>query len=176
MKLLKKLLFGLLIFVALFLLAGFVLPATYRIEHSLVINAPAVKVFGIVADLKTWEDWTAWNLKMDPTMKRTFAGPTNGLVSGMSWEGSKVGQGEMKLAKIAAPKLLSYDLAFDHGKYTSVGEFQFEPAGTGTKVTWSDAGSLGDNPINRWFGLFMDKVIGPDFEKGLAGLKTLAEK
>ncbi len=176
MKLLKKLFFGLLILLALFLLVGCLLPGSYRLERSVVINAPPIKVFGIVADLKTWEDWTTWNLKMDPGMKRTFEGPTNGIVAGMSWEGSKVGQGEMKLTKITAPKFLSYDLSFDHGKYTSVGEFQFEPAGAGTKATWSDAGNLGDNPISRWAGLFMDKIIGPDFEKGLAGLKTLAEK
>ena len=176
MKLFKKISFGLLAFVVLFLLVGSFLPATYWLERSMVINAPPVKVFGIVADLKTWEDWTAWNLKMDPTMKRTFTGATNGLVSGMSWEGSKVGQGEMMLAKMAAPNSLSYGLSFDHGKYSSVGKFQFEPAGAGTKVTWSDSGSLGANPVNRWAGLFMGQIIGPDFEQGLLGLKTLAEK
>jgi hypothetical protein len=145
-------------------------------ERSVVIKAPPAKIFGIVADLKTWEDWTAWNLKMDPTMKRTFTGSSAGLNKGMAWEGKKTGQGEMTLKEMKSPNFLSYDLQFEHGKYTSVGEFKLEPVEGGTKVTWSDAGDLGHNPINRWAGVFMGQIIGPDFEQGLAGLKTLAER
>lgn len=176
MKLFKKISLGLLAFVVLLVLVGLVLPSQYRLERSIDIKAPPAKVFTIVADLKTWEDWTAWNLKMDPTLKRTFKGPSAAISSGMSWEGQKTGQGEMTLTKLTAPSFLSYDLQFEHGKYTSVGEFKFEPVAGGTHVVWSDAGDLGRNPINRWAGVFMGQIIGPDFEKGLAGLKTLAEK
>jgi hypothetical protein len=94
----------------------------------------------------------------------------------MSWEGKKAGQGEMKLTKMTSPEEFSYDLEFDHGRYKSVGTMTFQPSGEGTTVLWTDEGSMGENPFLHWMGLAMDKMIGPDFEKGLQGLKALAEK
>ena len=176
MKLVKRILVFLVVFVALFAVVGFLLPAQYHVERSTVVKAPPEKIFGIAADLRTWEEWTAWNLKMDPTMKRTFSGPTSGVGTAVSWDGKKAGHGDMKLTKVTAPTELAYDLSFEHGRFKSVGTMQFEPADDGTTVTWTDDGDVGGNPFYRWMGLGMDKFMGPDFEKGLAGLKALAER
>lgn len=58
----------------------------------------------------------------------------------------------------------------------STGAFELTPQADGVKVVWSDAGDLGMNPLSRWFGLFLDRMIGPDFEKGLSNLKRNLEK
>ena len=176
MKLIKRILVFLLVFVALLAVVGFLLPAPYHVERSTIVKASPEKVFGIAADLKTWDEWTAWNLVLDPTMKRTFSGPASGVGASVSWDGKKVGHGDMKLTKVISPTDLSYDLSFEHGKFKSVGVMKFELTNDGTSVTWTDDGDMGVNPFYRWMGLGMDKFIGPDFERGLAGLKALAER
>ena len=176
MKLLKRIAIFLIVLIALLAVVGFFLPAQYRVERTATVKAPPENVFAIVANMKTWEDWTAWNLQLDPSLKRSFSGPATGVGATMSWDGKKTGQGEMTLTKAVLPAELAYDLAFEHGKFKSVGTFTFEPAGDGTTVIWTDSGDMGGNPFYHWMGLAMDKLIGPDFEKGLARLKTLAEK
>jgi hypothetical protein len=57
----------------------------------------------------------------------------------------------------------------------SSGQLRLEPAGAGTRVTWTNEGDMGTNPVNRYFGLFMDRLVGPDFEGGLKNLKTIVE-
>jgi hypothetical protein len=68
-----------------------------------------------------------------------------------------------------------YTLDFESGKYVSEGAITIEPQGEAVKVTWHNGGHLGYNPVNRYFGLLMDKMMGPDFEKGLSNLKLIAE-
>lgn len=121
MKLIKRILVFLLVFVALFAVAGHLLPAQYHVERSTVVKASSERVFGIAADLGTWEEWTAWNLKMDPTMKRTFSGPASGAGAAVSWDGKKSGHGEMTLTKVTPPTEFTYDLSFEHGRFKSVG-------------------------------------------------------
>ena len=77
----------------------------------------------------------------------------------------------------AAPSAkIGYDIAFPDFGAAYSGEFIIEAKAGGSFVTWTMHGDVGKNPINRWTGLFMDKLVGPDFEAGLAGLKALAEK
>ncbi|MFX7894998.1 SRPBCC family protein, partial [Acinetobacter baumannii] len=71
---------------------------------------------------------------------------------------------------------LTYELYFPDFGSTSTGEFRLTPRDGGTKVSWSMDGDMGRNPLNRWMGLFMDRMVGPDFDAGLANLKALAEK
>ena len=176
MKTLKRFAFFLIVLVAALAVVGCLLPAPYHVERSLTVNVPPEKRFTIAANFQTWENWTAWNLPLDPSRQRTFAGPVSGVGSVMSWDGKKTGQGEMTLTQYVPPKEFTYDRAFDHGKFESIGRLSFEPAGDGTTVTWIDTGDIGGNPFYRWMGLAMDKLIGPDFEQGLAGSKMLPEK
>lgn len=176
MKILKRIVIFLTVLAVGLAVVGFLLPAQYHVERSLTVNAPPEKVFALAASFKTWEDWTAWNLQLDPTLKRSITGPDAAVGSTMSWDGKKTGDGVMTLTKVTAPKEFAYDLAFQNGSFKSVGTMTFQSSGDGTLVTWTDAGDMGGNPFLRWVGLAIDKMIGPDFEKGLAGLKALAEK
>lgn len=155
--------------------AGWLQPAHYFVERTIVTQAKPEKIFPIIADLKTWEDWTAWNKELDPTITRTFSGSANGTGAVMSWDGKKTGQGEFKFTDATPPTKLVYSLAFEHGKYLSTGAFILETSPKGTVVRWTNEGDLGANPISRWMGLFMDRLMGDDFSKGLAKLKDRAE-
>ena len=152
MKIVKRILVFLVVLVAGFAVVGFLLPARYHVERSASVSAPPEKVFAIASDLRTWEDWTAWNLKMDPTMNRTFAGPATGVGAAVSWEGKKSGQGEMKLTQVASPTEFTYDLAFEHGQFKSVGTMRFEASGEGTTVVWTDDGDVGGKGERSWAG------------------------
>jgi effector-binding domain-containing protein len=90
------------------------------------------------------------------------------------WNGEEMGNGAMTSTEYQPGKLLAYDLSFDEGKFMSKGKITIE-AGDSCKVTWTDEGDLGYNPISRYMGLLMDRMMGPDFEKGLAKLKKVAE-
>ena len=108
-------------------------------------------------------------------MQVKFVGPESGVGAGYSWEGKSTGQGSIKFTRAEPGKGISYDLDFEHGKYQSTGAITFEPSRESIKVTWSNEGDLGANPVNRYFGLMMDRMLGPDFEEGLNNLKRTVE-
>jgi len=92
-----------------------------------------------------------------------------------SWDGKSTGQGTLTITKSEPGKGIGYDLSFQQGKFKSTGTITIEPAGEGFNVIWSNEGELGSNPINRYFGLMMDRMMGPDFETGLGNLKKRVE-
>jgi hypothetical protein len=86
-----------------------------------------------------------------------------------------LGVGRLKITRSDPARGMWYDLDFEDGKYLSQGGITFETAGEGTEVIWYNGGDLGRNPIQRYFGLFMDRMTGPDFEAGLGNLKRIVE-
>lgn len=160
--------------VLLLVVVAFFLPGTYRIERSIVINAKAETVFPLFGDLRRWKEWGAWQ-ERDPGMKTTFGEKTTGVGAWSAWESKSEGNGKMTITAFVAPKRAVYKLEFPDMGMASEGSMEIVPAGGGVKVVWVDAGELGLNPLSRWFGLFLDGMIGPDFERGLTKLKQLAE-
>lgn len=175
MKALKKILVIILLVPILLLLGSLFLPSTYRVERSLIMQAKPEAVFPYLNTLTKWPDWTPWTVTKYPDMKISFEGPEAGVGAIYSWEGKSTGQGTLKLTRSEPDKGLSYDLAFDHGKLLSTGVIHIEPLGEGVKVTWSNEGDLGRNPVSRYFGVMMDRMIGPDFEQGLRNLQKKVE-
>jgi hypothetical protein len=164
------------------LVAAFVLfvstrPARFRIERSIAISAPPERAFAHVNDFRKWVGWSPWE-KMDPSMKKTFDGSPAGAGSVYSWSGnSKVGEGRMTIERSEVPLLVGLKLEFlKPWQATNATTFSFVPAEGGTKVTWAMEGE------NRTFGakafavvMNVDKLVGRDFERGLASLKTISE-
>ena len=93
----------------------------------------------------------------------------------LSWPQATNTNGRMLITAAETGRRVAYELRIDDFNPSS-GELRLEPETGGTRVIWLMQGDMGGNPINRWFGLFMDKLVGPDFEAGLANLKQLAEK
>ncbi len=152
-------------------------PAEFRISRSAEIAAPPRAVFEHVNDFHAWEAWSPW-AKLDPACKLRYEGPPSGVGAVYGWSGnSKVGQGQMTITDSKPGELVLIRLEFLRPfKCTNTAEFRFAPGGGRTKVTWSMLGRK--NFLTKAFGLFcnMDKMVGGDFEKGLAQMKAIAER
>jgi uncharacterized protein YndB with AHSA1/START domain len=164
--------FGLMV---LLVAIGFILPAHFKVQRSVEIAAPAATVYPLIAAPAAWKDWSEWN-RRDPQMKITYDGPASGTGAGWRWESATEGNGEMTFTEAVPEQRIDYTLRFPDLGMQSTGQFLLEPAGGGVRVTWTNEGEMDRNPVNRWVGLFMDRLVGPDFEAGLANLKALAER
>jgi uncharacterized protein YndB with AHSA1/START domain len=140
-----------------------------------VIKAKPEAVFALVGDLRRWKEWGAWQ-ERDPGMKSTYSEKAVGVGAWSAWESKTEGNGKMTVTAYAPLQRIVYKLEFPDMGTSSEGSVTLLPGEGGVKVVWLDTGDLGMNPLFRWFGLFIDGIIGPDFEKGLANLKLLAEK
>jgi hypothetical protein len=151
-------------------------PAEFRIARSAKISAPPPAVFSQVNDFHKWTGWSPWE-KIDPALQRTYEGPAAGEGAIYAWKGNKnVGQGRMTILESRPSELIRIKLEFlKPFACTNTAEFTFQPEGNQTAVTWSMSGV--NQFMGKAFGLFMnmDKMIGNDFEKGLASMKSLAE-
>ena len=163
------------------LVAGVLIYATtkldsFRIERSTTIKAPPEKISAYLSDFKQWAAWSPWEGK-DPAMKRTFSGAASGKGAIYGWEGNKnVGTGRMEILDVQPQKVtikLDFISPFEAHNTT---EYSLAPLGDSTKVTWAMFGP--SNYMSKVMSVFMsmDKMVGPDFEAGLAKLKTAAEK
>jgi len=164
-------------FVVLVLVAagvGLLLPSHFRVERSVEIAAPAGKIYGLIADPREWKRWTVWNQR-DPNMEMDYSGPASGAGAKWSWQSKSEGSGNMEFTEARPGERIAYRLSFPEFGIESAGALTLAPAGERVRVTWTNDGDLGRNPVNRWFGLMMDGVVGADFSAGLANLKRLAE-
>jgi len=173
---LKKIFIGLAIFLAVFAAVVALQPAAYRVARSTTITAPPALIFGQVNDLHKWQEFSPWT-KLDPSAKITFEGPVAGTGATFTWAGnSDIGAGRMTLTECHPTDLIRFRLDFTKPfEDTSIAEFAFKPAGNQTEVTWSMSGRK--NFVSKAVCLFvsMDKMLGGDFEDGLARLKSLSE-
>jgi len=175
----KILLYGIVVVVliiAIFCVVVAMQPAHYQVERSAIINAPAPVVFAQVNDFHKWETWSPWE-KIDPNMKKDFSGSAAGNGAVYSWIGNKdVGEGRMTITESRPSDSIKIKLEFIKPfAATNATDFTFTPHGNQTNVKWTMAGD--NNFIGKAFCLFMDmdKMVGGDFEKGLAQMKTVAE-
>ncbi|RDV27467.1 polyketide cyclase [Alteromonas aestuariivivens] len=174
MAVLKKLLYGAVVLVVVVAMAGFMLPKEYTVERSIVIDAPPEEIYANVVDLRAWPQWGVW-FKRDPEMKITYSGPDRAIGMRTTWQSQTEGDGEMEITELHHNRQVVYSLYFPEFDMGSTGKFLLEPVSEGTRVTWSDQGSVGMNPVDRYFVLMIDNLIGPDFETGLQNLKTVIE-
>jgi uncharacterized protein YndB with AHSA1/START domain len=152
-------------------------PDTFRVQRAASIKAPPERIFVLINDFNRWSAWSPWE-KKDPTMKRTFGATTSGKGAVYAWEGNKdVGQGRMEIAESVAPSKVALNLDFVKPfEAHNVVEFTLEPKGDATTITWA---MQGDTPyFAKIIHVFinMDRMVGKDFETGLANLKAIAEK
>ena len=157
------------------LVGGFFLPSTFSVQRSTEIRASANKIYNYVVEPKQWAKWSVWNQR-DPDMKITYSGPPFGMGSKWAWQSKTEGTGSMEFTRVEPDRLVEYSLLFPDFGMRSTGVLKLEPAGSATRVTWTNSGDVGGNPLKHYLTLMMDRWVGPDFEAGLANLKALAEK
>lgn len=174
---LKKILVALAAVVVVVLGLALAQPDNFQVQRSAVIKAPPEKIIAYLNDFHQWSAWSPWE-KLDPNMQRTFSGAASGQGAVYGWSGNgDVGKGRMEIVENAPPAKVGIKLDFiEPFASHNLTEFTLRPEAGGTLVTWTMKGESAF--VTKLMGVFvsMDKVVGKDFEKGLAQLKAVAEK
>lgn len=172
----SKIILALVLIVGIFFVVAAFQPKDFSVNRATTIEAPSTTVFDQVNDFHKWEAWSPW-AKLDPQMKQTFEGPAAGTGASYAWVGNnQVGEGRMTILESRPGELVKIKLEFIKPfAATNTAEFTFKTEGTKTAVNWTMSGEK--NLMSKAFGLVMnmDKMIGGDFEKGLADLKRVSE-
>ena len=163
--------------VALILIYGVTQPAGFSVTREADFKAAPKKVFAQINDFHNWQGWSPWE-KMDPNMQRSFSGASAGVGAKYAWVGNKkVGEGNMEITDSDSPHRMQLDLHFVKPfQADNVTEFTLTPQDKGTHVKWEMRGRA---PFMfRVMGMFfsMDKIVGTDFERGLANLRGVVDK
>ena len=174
---LRKLLLGVVVLIAAVLLLATRQPETFSVERRIVVNAPPERVFAQINDFHAWEAWSPW-AKLDPAMQATYSGAAQGVGAVYDWRGnSDVGEGRMAIKSATAPSEVMIALDF-HTPFEShnVTTFMLTPTESGTEVIWMMKGNA--EYVTKLMTMFvsMDKMVGPDFSRGLEQLKTVVER
>ena len=173
---LMKILIALAVIVVVLVVVVATRPTEFRVARTATIAAPAPAVFAQVDDFHRWEAWNPW-AKIDPAMKQTYEGAPAGIGAIYTWAGNhEVGEGRMTLTESRPSDLIRVRLEFlKPFKATNVAEFTFRPEGNQTAVTWSMTGR--NTFMAKAVHLFMnmDRMVGGQFEKGLAQMKSVVE-
>jgi Polyketide cyclase / dehydrase and lipid transport len=173
---LRKVLIALAVIVIVLVVVVAMQPAEFRVSRTATIAAPAPAVFAQVNDFRNWEAWSPW-AKIDPAMKQTFEGAPAGAGAIYTWAGNnEVGEGRMTITESRPSDLIRIDLEFlKPFSGTAIAEFTFKPQGDQTAVTWSMTGKKNFVAKAVHLVMNMDRMIGGQFETGLARMKTTAE-
>ena len=152
-------------------------PNEFTIRRSISIHAPAERIYALIADFREWPKWSPWEA-LDPNLKRTMSGMESGAGAIYEWDGNKkAGAGRMEIVQASPPSRIEIRLNFLRPfRAENKVVFTLIPAGDGTNVIWEMSGI--NNLGFKIMGILMnmDKLVGRDFEKGLATMKAEAEK
>lgn len=153
-------------------------PNEFVIRRSISIHAQPEQVYPLIADFRQWPKWSPWEA-IDPGMKKTLGGAESGRGAIYEWDSNnnKAGAGRMEILDAVPPSRVEIRLNFLRPfKAENRTLFTLVPAGDGTNVMWEMSGT--NNLVLKIMGIAMnmDKIVGRDFEKGLAAMKAEAER
>ena len=177
MKIIKTVLIVFSVLISMVLIVSLFLPSHYKVKRQIIINATMEEVFSQVNDFNKMQNWSPWR-DYDPGMTITVEGEIGKAGYKYSWNSSnkEVGSGSLTRVNTQNERMISNELNFVDYQMKSLNVWTFEQMPEGVKVTW---GNEGDIPfLGRIFFVMMDpdKMMGPDFEKGLERLKSYCEK
>src|SRR3990172_8940809 len=160
MKTLKKIGIGLIVLLLILLVISFFLPSKIKVERSIVVKASADTIFKQINNFKNWEQWSPWQ-NIDPDMETVYSGNVEGVGATSEWKSKNpnVGNGRMEITASTPNESVVLSIDFT-GHGVSTGYFNITPEGEDTKVVWSMDMDMGTNPISKYFGLMMDRMIG----------------
>ena len=150
-------------------------PGVFHVERSAIIKASPENVFALINDLHGFNSWNPW-LRKDPSSAGSYTGAPSGKGAAYAWESGKVGTGRMEIIESVPSSNVKIKLDFlKPFEAHNTAEFMLAPKDNGTQVTWSMYGP--STFLSKIMGLFfsMDKMVGTDFESGLANMKEIAE-
>lgn len=176
MRLLQWLFIAVIVLVVGLIGVGFVLPDKAKLERSIVIEAPPATVYTALNGFKQFNKWSPW-AALGPNTTYTFEGPPVGVGAKQSWrsEDPSIGSGSHEIVEVVPFKRIRMRLIFDGFASENYASFNLSPEGEGTRVVWVYESSFHGDLMGRYFGLMLDRMLGPSYERGLAAFKTLAE-
>ncbi|WP_026897845.1 SRPBCC family protein [Daejeonella oryzae] len=175
MKFLKIFLSIIVALAAIFFIGGMFLPKTYRVSRSINIQAPDTIIYTNISDFNKFVKWSVWSLR-EPSADIRIAGIPSQPGHTYNWSGEESGKGKMEIMNVQPFSSVNFQLTFtDPFKSIAQNNFKLSPSSKGTTVIWEMSG-VNTNAMENWMGLFMDQMIGKDFEEGLKNLKQLSEK
>ncbi|MFC3195322.1 SRPBCC family protein [Marinicella sediminis] len=177
MRVFKYLFFALLFLIILFFAYGFFfLEDKVQVTRSITIDRPAKMVFKSANSMHTFNEWSPW-AKLDPNANYQFTGPTHGVGSKMAWSGNEeVGSGNQTIIESVAHEKIKTELYFDgQGDDPSWATIAIKDLGETSEVSWTFDVDFNGNVLGRYFGIMMERMLGPQYEMGLTNLKNLVE-
>lgn len=167
----------LVVLVAVVLCVAATRPDTFRVERATRIKASPERIFALINDFQSWGAWSPYE-KLDPRMTRRYSEPSSGKGAFYEWDGNgNVGAGRTKITETAPPSRIAMTLEMTRPfECHNTVEFRLQPEGEATNVTWAMQGP--STYVSKVAGLFinMDRMVGGQFEEGLANLKAVAEQ
>lgn len=171
----KKTMLILAAMIALVVGVGLLLPSKAHVERSITLKATPPTVFTVLNSFSQFQKWSPW-ADLDPNLKVTYSGPAEGVGARMEWTGnSKAGTGSQEIVESTSYSHIKVKLDFGMGGGDFTATYAIAPQDDGTKLTWSFDGDYGGSLVGRYFGLLSERMIGPDYEKGLGRLKAVVE-
>ncbi len=171
----KKGVLILLSIILLLVVVGIVLPSTYHVERSVIINRPAKAIFPYLNKMQKWGSWTSLNINKDYTLEQNFFGPEQGIGSGMDYQGDKLGKGKITIIDNELDHHVSFSLLINN-RFNTTGNILIESLSEQKSiVTITLDGDVGFHLPNRYIILMMNNIAGPLFQESLNRLKTVVE-
>jgi effector-binding domain-containing protein/uncharacterized protein YndB with AHSA1/START domain len=176
MAVLKMLLLAFVVLAVAALGVGLMLPDQAKVERSVVIDASPATVYTVLNGFRQFNRWSPW-ADLDPQTIYTYDGPPLGVGARSAWSSQdpNVGAGDQEILEATPYTTIKVRLRFDGMDMDNLLTYTLTAEGAGTRLNWSYLSDFNGNLLNRYFGLLLDRMIGPDFEKGLGKLKPLAE-
>ena len=175
MRTLRYIVLALIFLLLVAAIGGLFLPSQAHVERSILINRDKATVFKIVNSFKNFNKWSPW-YELDKNAEYIVSGPNAGVGSKIAWKGNNnVGVGSNEIIESKPYSLIKTIMFFGKSDAPSYATFTFKDEGNKTKVTWAFDNEFGMNVFYRYFGLVVEKMIAPSYEKGLLNLKSYAE-
>lgn len=151
-------------------------PDSFQVSRTLPVQAPPEKVYPLINDLRAFNSWNPF-VRSDPAPQLSYSGPASGPGARNAFGPGKGGTGTLTIVEAEAPTkvVMSLDMTQPMAARNRV-VFSLEPQGGMTLVTWTLAGNTPLVGKVLHLVIDMDKMVGGQFEAGLADLKALAEK
>lgn len=175
MRTLRYIVLALLFLLVVTVVIGFFLPAKVHLERSVVINREAAKIFQVINSLENFNKWSPW-FENDIHAQYTLSGSKSGVSSKLSWVGNDmVGSGSNEIIDSQENAFIKTQFFFGKSDQPAFSTISLTPENGATKVTWAFDNNFGYNIFYRYFGLVIEDMIAPDYEKGMGNLKQYVE-
>ncbi len=174
MVMLRKVAIALVGLAGLIVLIGLVLPRTWHVERSIVINAASHRIHPFISNLHEWQAWSVWSKELDPQVRNSFEGEQDGVGAKWSWLGPKMGRGRVEIESSDPRFGVELDEAIESETVNAHGRFSYSAEGKATRVRWQDEGML-PPVLGGYFRGSVEEQLKAAFQTGLEELKRKVE-